>query len=690
MDNIVQMMMGAAGAAGAAGATDPNFNQTTLLLHGDGTNGAQNNTFLDSSSNNFTITRNGNTTQGTFSPFSLPNGEWSNYFDGSGDYLSIADNAAFTLGSGDFTIECWLYSTNSGVRQFISGQLDSGGADATTSFVFLKNVNNKLEGVIRSSTTGYTVSSSANIPLNAWTHVAFVRDGNTNRLYINGIQDGTVNVTGVTVIDSSNQVAIGRAGEYNGDYYFGYISNFRLVKGTCLYTGGTTFTPPTAPLTNITNTSLLTCQSNRFVDNSSNAFAITVNGNTSVQPFSPFAPSAAYSPSVNGGSGYFDGNGDYLTLTDNGDLDFGTGNFTIETWIYPTTGLTTSNLTIIDTRPTTSANGNYLFFVTTAAKLQFSTQNDSGSSGNFTSTATLSPFQWTHVAVARQTNTLRIFINGALDSSHNCTGLNFNASLFSIGNGTYSGTSLTFWNGYFSSMRCVKGTAVYTAAFTPPTAPLTAITNTELLCNFTNAGIFDNTGKNNLETVGNAQIDTTTKKFGTGSMEFDGTGDYLSAEASPTVTQNMTFGTGNFTIEMWVYLNQTPGAGGFRILYDTRPNLTHGPYPMIYFDGANATVKYFVNNADRITGGNLSTSTWYHLAICRSGTSTKLFIDGTQSGSTYTDSTDYLAYRLYIGASSFASGFYAINGYIDDLRITKGIARYTANFTPPTEAFPNL
>jgi hypothetical protein len=82
MADLIAMLSAAAGAGGAAPTTDPFFNQTTLLLHGDGTNGAQNNTFLDSSSNTFTITRNGNTTQGTFSPFSLPNGEFSNFFDG--------------------------------------------------------------------------------------------------------------------------------------------------------------------------------------------------------------------------------------------------------------------------------------------------------------------------------------------------------------------------------------------------------------------------------------------------------------------------------------------------------------------------------------------------------------------------------------------------------------------------------
>ena len=93
----------------SAVVTDAYFNLVTLLLPGNGTNGAQNNTFLDSSSNNFSITRNGNTTQGTFSPFSQTG--WGNYFDTS-SWLTIASNAAFNVFNGDMTIECWFYATN--------------------------------------------------------------------------------------------------------------------------------------------------------------------------------------------------------------------------------------------------------------------------------------------------------------------------------------------------------------------------------------------------------------------------------------------------------------------------------------------------------------------------------------------------------------------------------------------------
>ena len=110
MADLISMLAACAGG----GEKDPDFNQTVLLLHGDGTNGAQNNTFLDSSTNNFTITRNGNTTQGTFSPFSLSDGYWSNFFDGTNDRLTIADNVVLRPGTGNFTIEAWVYRAAAG------------------------------------------------------------------------------------------------------------------------------------------------------------------------------------------------------------------------------------------------------------------------------------------------------------------------------------------------------------------------------------------------------------------------------------------------------------------------------------------------------------------------------------------------------------------------------------------------
>jgi len=283
----------------------------------------------------------------------------------------------------------------------------------------------------------------------------------------------------------------------------GHINNFRIVKGTAVYTSA--FTPPTEPLTAISGTSLLTCQSNRFVDNSSNAHAITVNGDTKVVPFSPFAPSTAYDPATKGGSGYFDGSGDWLLTSASSDLALGTGEFTIECFYY-STGITRGNL--FSTKPASGSDSSAIgiYFFDDGVNVW----ND-GSMINVTKAA---DNQWIHLAVTRDSsNLLTLWLNGSSAGTSSNFTANLTRDTLAIGALTSGGEIL---NGpvYISDLRAVKGTALYTSAFTPPTAPLTDVTNTSLLCNFTNASIVDETGRNVIETVGNAQIDTAVKKYG--------------------------------------------------------------------------------------------------------------------------------------------------------------------------------
>ena len=135
----------------------------------------------------------------------------------------------------------------------------------------------------------------------AWFHVALTRSGSSLRCFVNGTQIGTTQTMSGTVTRSTaNPLTVG-GGPYAATSTNGYLSNVRIVNGTAVYTSN--FTVPTTPLTAITNTSLLTCQANRFLDASSNAFAITRSGDVSVQPFSPFNPTTAYSTSAVGGSG---------------------------------------------------------------------------------------------------------------------------------------------------------------------------------------------------------------------------------------------------------------------------------------------------------------------------------------------------------------------------------------------------
>lgn len=177
--------------------------------------------------------------------------------------------------------------------------------------------------------------------------------------------------------------------------------------------------------------------------------------------------------------------------------------------------------------------------------------------------------------------------------------------------------------------------------------------------------------------VGNTQIDTAQSKFGA-SILFDGAGDYLELDGS----SDFAFGTGDFTVDFWFRIN----SGTLHYLFDCRPDGSNGVYPTLYY---NSGLKYLVNSTDRISGGTLSSGTWYHIALARSGTDTKLFIDGTQTGSTYSDSNNYLngTDRPIIGSSGHPEGGGALNGWLDEYRVSKGIARWTANFTPPTSAY---
>jgi hypothetical protein len=670
MSNVLKMLS----RGGAVSAeTDANFKQTVLLLHGDGTNGAQNNTFLDGSTNNFTITRNGNTTQGTFSPFSVGAGEFSNFFTG-GTAQNGLSTTGVSFGTGNFTIECWIYPT--------AATTDGMIFDCGTNGCVLYQSGTQLAFFNRISSLDIIAPSvSTAISLNTWTHVAVVRTGtgsNQVAMYINGVNVATgtssANFTSTTVfigqrfaISSSTWLA-----------FNGYISNVRSAT-TAVYTSAFT---PAGPLTNITNTSLLTCQSNRFVDNgtanSGTGFAITRNGDVRVTPFSPFAPSAAYSASTNGGSGYFDGTGDYLSVPSSTAFGYGTGDFTIECWVYP----------LASTAQRLVFGGGDLnnldigFNPANTFQYYDGTVRDTGISA--------ASRQWFHFAVSRISGTTSVYINGTRTNNFSDTSNSGTRQVYVAG----SNTGTNPFNGYINDVRIIKGQGIYSGTtITIPNAPLTttgygstsqSITGTiSLLCNFTNAGIFDNTGKNNLETVGNAQIDTTTKKFGTGSMEFDGTTDYV---VQPT-SENYGYGTGDFTIEFWLYLNAVTGSKTIV------SNLTSSSSTNPHLYMSTSSIRYYTVNADRITGGTLSTGQWYHIALVRASGSTRLYIDGTQSGSTYTDANNYGATAPLGIGTYWSSGSPVttdtLNGFIDDLRITKGVARYpTEPF--PTKAFPDL
>jgi hypothetical protein len=187
--------------------------------------------------------------------------------------------------------------------------------------------------------------------------------------------------------------------------------------------------------------------------------------------------------------------------------------------------------------------------------------------------------------------------------------------------------------------------------------------------------------------VGNAQISTTQSKFGGASIYLDGSGDYLSVPSNASFD----FGSGNFTVEFWIYFNSVTG---FRSLFNKRSNTSVTNW--IWLGTNNSSLVTYISSngsswdiANLFNFGNtaLSTGQWYHIALVRNGTEIAAYVNGTKSANTITTSSsiNFGSYNFNIGGDT--DNFYSY-AYIDDLRITKGVARYTANFTPPTAQLP--
>ncbi len=667
---------------GAIEPSDEYFEYVSMLLHGDGTNGAQNTSIVDSSSNNLTIGNNSNTVyQGSYTPYW---DQWSNYFDGSGDYLTVSSNSAFAAPS-DFTFECWVYPTSSAASQCIYL------VNATNGLI-IYTVSNKV--VVRSFGVADLLTSSINLPLNQWVHIAAVRSGTTLSLFINGSRSNGGTVTNSTSF-AQGSLIIGN-NENNTLLFYGYISNLRFVKGTAVYDPTqTTLTVPTAPLTAITNTSLLTCQSNRFKDNSTNNFALTRSGDVKPEPFSPFPPAKSYSTTIHGGSGYFPSTStgaleQLVSIPSSGGssvINIATGDFTVECWFRYTSQQNYSRvLNFNDTYTTGSAgitldngafggSGKITFFVANMANPILSS-NDA-----FTNYLN----QWTHLAITRVGNTFYMYVNGVQQTSTYTSSSAMWATstpTLYVGNGPDSVGGYSPMTGWISDVRVIKGTAIYTGNFTPPTQRLSAVSGTEALVSLSNAGIYDNSTKTTLNTVGNAQVSTSIKKYGSGSMYFDGTGDYLTA-GNPLF---LDLRSGDFTMEGWIYPTVVTGAQGICGLWSNQQGILYLIDSTLSFAWAPYSIF-----APLLSSGTVSATTWAHVAVTRSGNTFRLFLNGTKTAEA-TSATNASSYSVPFGV-----GYYIVdgsptayfNGYIDDLRITKGIARYTANFTAPTKAFPN-
>ena len=624
----------------------PNSASTQTLMKATGT--GNNNTFLDGSTNNYTITRVGDTEQHAFSPFR--SGGYSVELDGTGDYLSLASNSDFGLGNGSWTVECWYYLTSSvasaNIYLFDFGSNGLRVQLYNGTFYFITSANDQITQTV------------AGLTHNQWHHFAGVRNGNTVTLYVNGVSHGTVST-------SENMAAttlrIGAYGGHNTNYTFpGYITDFRIVKGTAVYTSY--FSPPTERLTAITNTKLL-IGGNGFRDASSNTHAVTANGNTAISAFSPYNESGAYDAATEGGSALFDGNGDALRTQSSSNLQLGSGNYTIEYWMKATNFDSTGN--VFDNR---DAGVNNSIITNTNTSGQHRLWYPGGY--RITSTTTMSANSWYHIAIVRNSGVVKMYIDGVAESQTWSTTTNFTGQTVTLGT-EVDGASSPF-HGYISNVRIVVGTAVYTSNGTAPTSISTAVANTQLLLNMTNAKVFDASQFQKLMSFGgnNVAASSTQQHLGENTIYFDGSGDYI-------VMRNPLSGTEDFTMEGWIY--QT--ASG---TYD-------GYFSTCEASGADGGIvvakdKFFVTHgggSSQIGFSSIENNAWYHIVLQRSNNLFSLYLNGALV-STVSPTVSLTGDYLRLASRYIDNATYALTGHIHDFRISKGLARYPYIAEPVT------
>ena len=624
-------------------------------------NALQNNTFIDGAQN-LPVTRTGNLTQGSFNPFVVPVGTWSNAFGSGTGFISAGTNTAFAFGTGDFTLEAWVFPTSiptTGAANIICAHNWATGLN----FSFRINPVTGFLGYFDSASA--SVLSTSPVPTNVWTHVAATRVSGVVNLYINGILRGSGTLA--TTVPSTFPLTIGHStGGGAFGFFTGQISNARIVKGTAVYTAN--FIPSSVPLTAVTNTSLLTCQNYRFVDNSVNAFALTPTGDATVSTLSPFYTPYSYRNRTFGASMAFSGTAQYLTVAGNANLAFGTNNFTIELFVYFTA--LASNRIVYDSRPLSGA-GSYptIYFDSTTTKIVYFTN----STNRIFSNDIVLVNQWYHVAISRVSGTTRMFINGNLQTTtYADTETYLNATNRpAIGVDGFTLTSSLF-SGSISNLRVLNGTGLYTTNFTTPTQLLTC--QGSAVDTSTNAFTITNTGPATASTLGpfTTYVNQTFRSWPAGSIYFDGATTYLNLNGSSTLA----FGSNNFSIAMWVYFNAVTTE---QTLYDGRAVSTgSGPQPAIILNGTSTDkLSYYVNGANRILSDSaLTAGQWYYIDISRVSSVTRMYINGVVQTQTWADTTVYTnpANRPIIGAYADVSTAGFMVGFIYGVQVRNGSA----------------
>jgi hypothetical protein len=681
---------------------------TVLLLHGDGSNGST--TFTDSETNSSTGTKLHAVTSNTKLYLSFDGADGATTFwdtaaentvtavgtaqidtaqykyggsslllDGNSDYLTLADSADWYF-NADFTVDCWIYVNSLAVTECIF----SNGTDSNNDLKLFLLSNGTIVFYIQAASVNIVVvqSSTGVITTGSWMHVALVRYGNIYTIYKNGSSVATL-TSASGPVDYTGTFNIGYYAA-SGTYFNGWLDEFRITKGEALWTSNFSLYVSPKQVSNMTYDAwdsytmlYLRCDgadaSTTFIDETGR-HTMTAVGTAQVDTAQSM---------FGGASCLLDGNSDYLSAPDSDDWNFGSGDWTMDFWVRFNGDPTGTAMNFFEQW----VNGNnYISLWKTASdRIRLSAKSSSVVVGDFyTCVLGWAGSQWYHIVYARNGSSAYIFRDGvslAVETWYALATFPDLAASFYMGNGNYG-----YLNGWMDEIRITKGKALWTQDFPVLVSGYGA--QLMLHCDgIDGATTLADCATGKIATfAGTAQLDTAQYKFGSASLLLDGNSDYISFADS----NDFYFGTGNFTIDFWVRWAADPTGGAQTIISQWVDGQN---FWNIYWYSGYVGMRFWLSNVEK--GGYKTDYTtqswtpnvgqWYHIACERVGTGAKIFIDGV-SYPLITDTSfgandvGNLAANLEIGRRGDNSSYF--NGWIDEVRITKGEALWTTDFTP--------
>ena len=644
----------------------------------------------DDSPNSHSVTVSGDaaisSTQAKFGSNSLA-------LDGDGDSLSLSHTSTLQMAGQDFTIEAWVYiSAHKNFNYIFSYSYP---------LQLVVDSNGNLELYVNdtdNSTSYLSIIGSTTLSTGTWHHIAAVRNGSNLILFVDGSVDGSTTISFDLATPTAFTPRIGDWG--NGGHSFnGYIDDLRVLKGYAKYTAD--FVPPSSAVgTSVSETvndlSLLYLPFDATVtsgsgssasslylpfdsgygtdDQSSYGHTVTVSGNATTD--NAVTAVTGYN-GASSRSGYFDGNGDYLTVANHSSLVFGSDDFTVEGFFYASSVGSDGLIGMWE-------DNQRQWLISFSDGTLYAAYSTNGSSAtSLSSGVSVSTGQTYHFAFTREGSTFRFFVNGVLKVTSTYSGSLFNTSgALHVGSNGDNLGSLEF-HGYLDDLRVIKGTALYTENFSVPTA---AVGPTGTPASTTSGGFEDQARNHPVVKGGDVRVNTNVKKFGTSSAYFDGTsGNYLTISHAED-RGDFNFVDEDFTVEGWFYATSNHN---FRLIHFGNGSNSFVP---ILISNSSGTLRFHSssnasnwNIANGTSFGSLTLHQWFHLAVTRAGTKIRLFKDGTLVN-TITSSTSLAhVYDGGINIGGWSQGDNLI-GYIDDIRIIRGHAKYTESFTAPTSA----